>query len=104
MKNLPIFVLAALLLWGCASAPTPGTQVAEQRFGELVIPGKTTRAELVAAFGQTRTVRFDSGMEAWLYSTAAANGRSTELVLLLDREGVVRKVRTRPAYATDPQR
>jgi hypothetical protein len=104
MSRLSAAILAALLLAGCASAPTPGTQVAQDRFSQLVVPGKTTRAELVAAFGQTRSVVFDSGMEAWLYSTGAADGRSTELVLLLDRSGVVRKVRTRPAYPTDPQR
>jgi hypothetical protein len=98
-------VLAAALLAGCASrAPAPGTLVPAQRFGALVVPGKTTRAELLAAFGQTKTVVFDSGMEAWLYSTDAGNGRATELVLLLDASGVVRKMRTRPPYATDQPR
>lgn len=104
MTRRSIAILSAALLAGCASAPTPGTQVAQERFSQLVVPGKTTRAELVAAFGQTRSVVFDSGMEAWLYSTGAANGRSTELVLLLDRSGVVQKMRTRPAYPSDPQR
>ena len=93
-------LFAALLLAGCASAPTPGTLVPEERFAQLVVPGKTTRAELQAAFGQTRTVVFDSGMEAWLYSSATPAG-AAERVVLLDRAGIVRKVRTRPPYPTD---
>lgn len=96
-------LLAALLLAGCASAPTPGTLVSAERFRQQVTPGKTTRAELLAAFGQTRTVRFDSGMEAWLYSTNGAGG-AEELVLLLDGAGMVRKLRVRPAYPGDRPR
>jgi hypothetical protein len=98
-----ILLLTFAVLSGCATrAPEPGTSVAEARFDTLVVPGRTTRAELLAAFGSTKTVRFDSGMEAWLYSTPAAAGRSTELVLLLDRDGIVRKLRKRPPYPTDP--
>jgi hypothetical protein len=95
-------VLAAILLSGCATrAPEPGTSVAESRFDQLVVPGRTTRAELLAAFGPTKTVVFDSGMETWLYTAPAAGGH-TELVLLLGRDGVVRKMRKRPPYPTDP--
>lgn len=98
-----VFLLAFALLSACATrAPEPGTSVAEARFDQLVVPGRTTRAELLAAFGPTKTVRFDSGMEAWLYTAPAAAGRNTELVLLLDRDGIVRKLRKRPAYPTDP--
>jgi hypothetical protein len=103
MSHLLAAVLFVSALAGCATrSQAPGTRVPEQRFAQLVVPGKTTRAELLAAFGQTRNVVFDSGMEAWVYSTDAGNGRSAELVLLLDRAGVVRKMRTRPSYPTDP--
>ena len=96
-------LLIMALMSGCATrAPEPGTSVAEARFDTLVVPGRTTRAELLAAFGPTKTVTFDSGMEAWLYTAPAAAGRSTELVLLLDRGGIVRKLRKRPPYPTDP--
>ncbi|MBW8897084.1 MAG: hypothetical protein JF619_02990 [Massilia sp.] len=96
-------LLAFAVLSGCATrAPEPGTSVAEARFDTLVVPGRTTRAELLAAFGPTKTVKFDAGMEAWLYTSPAAAGRSTELVLLLDRDGIVRKLRKRPPYPTDP--
>jgi hypothetical protein len=37
-----------------------------------------------------------------LYTAPAAGGH-TELVLLLGRDGVVRKMRKRPPYPTDPK-
>lgn len=104
MKRLSILV-ASLILAGCAAqAPQPGTVVAADRFSQLVVPGRTTRTELLAAFGPTKSVVFDSGYEAWVYAANAGGGRSEERVLLLDREGIVRKMRQRPAYPTDPQR
>jgi len=105
MKTAAPLLAAALVLGGCAtSAPEPGKVVAEDRFSQLVVPGRTTRAELLAAFGPTQTIRFDSGVETWLYEAEAGAGRHTELVLLLDRAGVVQKMRRRPPYPTDPKR
>ncbi|MCS0588017.1 hypothetical protein ACFQ09_08835 [Massilia norwichensis] len=105
MKARIAILGAVLALGGCATgSQEPGTIVAEDRFAQLVVPGRTTRAELLAAFGPTKSVRFDSGMETWLYETPAGAGRHTELVLLLDRAGVVQKMRRRPPYPTDPQR
>jgi hypothetical protein len=98
-------LISAVLLAGCATnAPEPGKVVAQDRFDQLVVPGRTTRAELLAAFGPTKTVVFDSGMETWLYESEAGGGKHAELVLLLDRGGIVRKMRRRPPYPTDPQR
>jgi hypothetical protein len=105
MKRLLMIVSTVLALSGCATGPDePGKTVAEDRFAQLVVPGRTTRAELLAAFGPTKTVRFDRGYETWLYESEAGAGRHTELVLLLDRAGVVQKMRRRPPYPTDPQR
>ena len=78
--------------------------VAQDRFEQLVAPGRTTKAELLAAFGETKAVVFDSGYEAWLYESDAGGGRHAELVLLLGPDGIVRKMRRRPPYPTDPQR
>jgi hypothetical protein len=98
-----ILMLTVALVSGCATrAPEPGTSVAETRFDQLVVPGRTTRTELLAAFGPTKTVVFDSGMETWLYTAPAAGGKHTELVLLLGRDGIVKKMRKRPPYPTDP--
>jgi hypothetical protein len=103
MSARRMLVAMAVLLAGCATRPPePGTSVAETRFDALVVPGRTTRADLLAAFGPTKTVVFDSGLEAWLYTAPAAGGRHTELVLLVGGDGVVRKLRKRPAYPTDP--
>lgn len=96
-----LLATSPLLLTACASAPPEGKLVAEDRFTQLVVPGRTTRAELVAAFGPTRAVVFDSGMETWLYEADAGAGRHTELVLLIDHDGIVRKLRRRPAYRSD---
>jgi hypothetical protein len=101
VKRFVLFILVGALLAGCATqAPQPGTVVAADRFAQQVVPGRTTRAELLAAFGPTKSVVFDSGYETWLY--AAGNGE--ELVVLLDRGGIVRKMRRRPVYPTDPKR
>jgi hypothetical protein len=101
----PAMFAAALLLAGCATGNTePGKIVAEDRFSQLVVPGRTTRAELLAAFGPTKAVSFDSGAETWLYEANAGGGRHTELVLLLDRAGIVQKMRRRPPYPTDKPR
>jgi hypothetical protein len=105
MKTISTILAAAVVLAGCVTgAPEPGKIVAEDRFSQLVVPGRTTRAELLAAFGPTQTISFDSGYETWLYEADAGAGRHTELVLLLDRAGIVQKMRRRPPYPTDPKR
>ena len=94
MKRLAVLLLVALA--GCASTPPPpGAQVAEERLAQSVVPGSTTKAELIAAFGQTRSVRFDSGYEVWLYQSPAGGGRFAEFVILVDPAGVVSKTRRR---------
>ncbi|ALK95585.1 hypothetical protein AB595_19085 [Massilia sp. WF1] len=104
MKRLTAILGTLLALGGCATGSNePGRIVAEDRLAQLVVPGRTTRAELLAAFGPTQTVRFDSGYETWLYEADAGAGRHAELVLLLDRDGIVRKMRRRPPYPTDPR-
>lgn len=90
------YALLALLLAGCASAPAPvGTQAPAARLLQSVVPGRTTKAELLASFGATRTVVFDSGYEAWLYQSPAGAGQFSEFVILLGPDGVVRKARQR---------
>ncbi|NML62745.1 hypothetical protein HHL21_16990 [Massilia sp. RP-1-19] len=89
-------VLCAVLLGACASAPPPpGTVVAPARFSQAVIAGVTTRAELLAALGNTKAIVFDSGYEAWLYLSPAGADRYTEFVVLVGPDGVVRKTRRR---------
>jgi hypothetical protein len=93
-------LVLALLLAGCATGQaTPGTQVPAERLAASVVPGRTTKAELLASFGKTKSVVFDSGYEAWLYQSPAGAGRFMEFVVLIDPSGVVAKTRQRAASA-----
>jgi hypothetical protein len=63
-----------------------------------VHPG-SVKAEVVAALGPGNGVAFESGWEVWVYRWPGADrsARSaTELVILFDRSGTVRKTRMRP--------
>jgi hypothetical protein len=40
---------------------------------------------------------FDSGYEVWVYQSPAGGGRFAEFVVLINRDGVVTKTRTRAA-------
>lgn len=101
MKRPLVAVLAAALLTsGCATSPAPpGAQVAAERLRQGVIPGTTTKSQLLAAFGPTRSVVFDSGYEAWVYQSPAGGGRFAEFVVLINPHGIVTKTRTREAGA-----
>ncbi len=93
-------LFALLLLAGCASNPAPpGTQVALERLQGGVVAGTTTKAQLLAAYGPTKSVVFDSGFEAWVYQSPGAGGRFSEFVVLIDPAGIVTKTRTRSPSA-----
>ena len=95
--SLRAAVLAAMAaLSACAAtAPPPATQVSAARFGQAVVPGHTSKAELLAALGPTRRVAFDSGHEVWLYVEPAGSGRYLEFVVLIGPDGMVKKTRRR---------
>lgn len=91
------FSFALALLAGCATGDVPpGTQAPAERLLASVVPGTTTKAELLATFGATKTVVFDSGYETWLYQSPAGAGRFTEFVILINPQGVVAKTRKGP--------
>jgi len=95
--------LSLAMLSGCATSPLPpGTQVPAERLLASVVPGTTTKAELAAAFGATKTVVFDSGYETWLYQSPAGGGRYAEFVILINPQGVVAKTRQGPVSAPQP--
>jgi hypothetical protein len=101
MKTASLLPLVlSLLLAGCATGQaTPGTQVPSERLAASIVPGRTTKAELLANFGKTQSVVFDSGYETWLYQSPAGAGRFTEFVVLIDPSGVVARTRQRAAAA-----
>ena len=94
MKRVAGTVMLALLA-ACASGPQlEGAPVAQDRTAN-VVPGRTTKAELLGTLGKTRAVVFDSGYEAWLYEIPAAGGKFSEFVVLIDPRGIVKKTRRR---------
>ncbi|WP_374582372.1 hypothetical protein [Pseudoduganella sp.] len=102
---------AACTLCGCA-APKPLT--AETARKALTI-GTSTKADVKEAIGSASVSSFASGYEVWVYNYKAglpaftqlvpvlgeiasltdALARERELVILFDKEGIVRKVRMR---------
>jgi lipoprotein-anchoring transpeptidase ErfK/SrfK len=93
MRRLLILALSAALA-GCAStAVPPGTQADAARLAQSVVPGRTTKAEMLAQFGPTKHVVFESGYEAWVYQSPAGGKRFAEFVILIDPSGVVKKTR-----------
>jgi len=68
--------------------------------------GKSTKADVKAALGAAAAVPFDSGFEVWVYRWPGAqrtNRAATELVILFDPSGVVKKARVRPGYGPEPR-
>jgi hypothetical protein len=110
---------ACLLCFGCAIDGTPGAVVTSMRTNVLtaertsnaIVIGKSTKAYVLAALGQTLAIRFDTGYEVWVYRLADApaprvsSARSdnawppapAEFVILFAPSGVVAKTRVRPA-------
>jgi len=93
---------------------SPAANSAAIRAREAISIGKSTRADVQAAVGKAKAVRFDNGFEVWAYRiidqakamAAAAKARSqrteeppvpeTELVVLFDPSGIATKVRLGP--------
>ena len=89
---------------GPGSARTPtGESPAPQAAMNMVVLGKSTKADVFAALGPAIVVSFDSGYEVWVYRWRGADTTTraaTELVLLFDRSGLATKARVRPGYQT----
>jgi hypothetical protein len=111
MRRLAVVTCASLLAWllaGCATtaAAPPGTVVPNDSIEQAVQPGVTTRAMLLARFGATTSIRFDSGVEVWRYLVSAPAGSGYgEYVIVLDPRGVVAKSRRASSvYQSPPQK
>jgi hypothetical protein len=73
---------------------------------DAIIIGKSTKAQVRAALGEPRAVPFDSGFEVWVYRWPGAQPTiraATELVILFEPSGVVKKTRVRPGYGPQPK-
>lgn len=108
---LPGVLAATALVAGCAAGPgllsTPETaprfrdpQLSVNEAAQWLVPGRTTREEVLQRLGPGEALRFDSGYEVrvWRVRGARDERATPELVVLFDPAGLVRKVRARPAY------
>lgn len=111
MKSIAILVCAALVLSGCVTVGNERMKGQTQSsVKEKITEGKTTKAEVIEAYGDASSVGFtDSGNEVWTYEytratptvqtfipivslfSAGANTTTTGLVVLFDRNGIVSK-------------
>jgi hypothetical protein len=112
--------LAAALCGGCATQTVPSAivtpvaakVVAADRVKHALAPGKSTKADVLAALGESLVIRFDSGYEVWVYrldsgapvKDAAVFSWSKrkpevtdEFVILFAPSGLVAKTRIRQA-------
>ena len=128
LRSLVALALAACIV-GCAT-PTASTVpsavvtplrikvIPADRARDAIAVGRSTRADVTAALGETLAITFDSGFEVWVYRLAghmsgkerdgwrSARGRGEELrmgefVVLFAPSGVVAKTRIRPAPPND---
>ena len=107
MRHLLASAACALWLAGCAtidadSEPTltKASVVPAKAADARLSPGKSTKADVIAALGKTTAITFDSGYEIWVYHIrdgARRDDRPAEFVVLFDPSGTVTKTRTRPA-------
>ena len=99
-------VLAAAFA-GCATTGNGAVKtLTRERAAQTIVIGKSTRADVEAAFGTANVTKFANGYELWLYQvgyskavdsmpyvnlvvSSADNKR--ELSILFDRNGVVKK-------------
>ena len=86
---------------GPGASPTRtsnATPIAPRGAKDGVIAGKSTKADVLAAFGKTTVVSFDSGFEVWVYQITSdtPDTGNAEFVLLFAPSGIVTKTRIRP--------
>jgi outer membrane protein assembly factor BamE (lipoprotein component of BamABCDE complex) len=104
-------IACGLLLAGCAGGgaiteSTPGVVRAagvSPQAASQSIAGRT-KGDVAATLGKAAVVHFDSGYEVWVYRWPGADRTSrtaTELVVLFDPAGAVKKTRIRPGYAPE---
>jgi hypothetical protein len=103
-------ISVALALAACmAGCVTPGASmvpsavvtplrpkvIPADRVKDSVFIGKSTRADVIAALGETLVISFDSGFEVWVYRLG--KDTTAEFVILFAPTGLVAKTRIRPA-------
>ena len=102
-------LISALFITGCETPGAPMNASAvvtsqrltvnpANRMRDAVVIGKSTKADVRAALGDTLAITFDNGYEVWVYRLD--RDTTAEFVILFAPSGVVAKTRIRP----DPRR
>ena len=103
LRRIGATVAGCMFVAGCAIDPArpPTAAVTAVRMKvapadrlNTIVIGRSTKADVLAALGETLAISFDSGYEVWAYRLA--NTKSGELVVLFAPSGVVAKTRIRP--------
>jgi hypothetical protein len=96
-----------------AVTPLRTKVIPADRARNAIAIGRSTRADVIAALGETLAITFDSGFEVWVYRLAGEmsgkgrpgarsdrergdHSRAGEFVVLFSPSGVVAKTRIRP--------
>lgn len=125
MKAVNIFVslAIAMLLGACATSGNVKMKDQTQAsVSQQITEGKTTKAEIIQAFGQATTVSFtDAGNEVWTYKhsrevshvrnfvpyvnmiSSGADSVTKELVVMFNKNEVVSKYTMREIQGTSNQ-
>jgi hypothetical protein len=110
LSRIGIALAFAVCVVGCATQPSTvpsavvtsprAKLIAADRVKDAVVIGKSTKADVIAALGETLVISFDTGYEVWVYRLA--NAQTGEFVILFAPYGLVAKTRIRPAPSDDP--
>jgi len=87
---------------GIARTPPQSAFAAAQAASDKVHVGDT-RDQVAAALGPSNIIAFDSGWQVWIYRWPGADNSTraaTELVILVEPGGTVRKIRVRRGQDT----
>lgn len=113
VRRIGAFLTVLACLAGCATDfVMPSAHVTSQR-AKVIAPdrarnavtiGKSTKADVLTALGETLAISFDTGYEIWVYRLPsgpfARRDDAGEFVILFAPSGVVAKTRIRPPAAT----
>jgi hypothetical protein len=110
MKSLWRYVVPCVLA-GCAATGNGTVKTLTQEgAAQAIVVGRSTRADIQAAFGTASVTTFGNGYELWLYQVGYAKvvdsvpyvnlvvssaDNKRELSILFDRNGVVKKYQLR---------
>ncbi len=104
-------IASACCLWlaGCAgpglfgggpeAPPFSNPTLSMQSASDSITIGKSSKADVMAALGAATVINFDSGYEVWVYRAKSREpaAAKAEFVILFGTDGVVKKIRLRPA-------